>query len=86
MGERVGARRFFEALDMGANTFFKSQIWGLGLFLRLKKWGHELFLACEIGGLVFFFDRKIPKNPAWIPGIIILDCPLICCYDLSNDC
>ena len=53
---------------MGANIFLKSRIWGLGLFLRLKKWEQELFLACEIGGLLVFFDRKIPKNPAWIPG------------------
>ena len=55
---------------MGANTFLKSQIWGLGLILRLKKWGQELFLGFEIGGggLVVFFYRKFPKNPAWVPG------------------
>ena len=36
--------------------------------LYSKKWGQELFLACEIGGLVVFFDHKIPQNPAWVPG------------------
>ena len=53
---------------MRANAFFKSQIWGPGLFLRLKKWGQELFLASEIGGLVVFFECKIPQNLAWVPG------------------
>ena len=24
-------------------------------------------MAYEIGGLVVFFDRKIPQNPAWVP-------------------
>ena len=42
---------------MGARTFFEAE-----------KVGQELFLACEIGGLVVFFNRLIPQNPAWVPG------------------
>lgn len=47
----------FEGLGMGAITFFQS-----------LKYGARTFLACEIGGLVVFFHRKIPQNPAWVPG------------------
>ena len=74
MGDGEGARTFFEALNMGANPIFfevllKSQIWGLGIFCGLLSGGHEHFLACEIRGLVVFFNRKIPQNPAWVPRI-----------------
>ena len=41
---------------------------GARTFLRLKKWGQELYWTGEIGGLVVFFDREIPQNPAWVPG------------------
>ena len=50
---------------MGANTFFEVSNMGARTFLKL---GQELFLACETGGLAVFFDRKIPQNPAWVPG------------------
>ena len=58
---------FLEGLGMGADTFFEVSNMGARTFLKLKKRGQELFLACEIGGLVIFFDRKIPQNPACIP-------------------
>ena len=53
---------------MGARTFFEVEKVGARTFLRLKKWGQELFWTGEIGGLVVFFDREIPQNPAWVPG------------------
>ena len=54
---------------MGARTFFEVEKVGARTFLRLKKWGQELFWTGEMGGgLVVFFDREFPQNPAWVPG------------------
>ena len=59
---------FFEGLDIGANTFFQVPDMGARTSFEVEKVGQELLLAIEIGGLVVFFDCKIPQNPTWIPG------------------
>ena len=59
---------FFKSEKWGLGLFLRLKKWGPGLFLRFKKWGQELFWTGEIGGLVAFFDREIPQNPAWVPG------------------
>ena len=64
----MGARIFFEGLNMGANTFFQVSNMGARTFVEVVKVGERTFLACEIGKLVAFFDRKIPQNPAYVPG------------------
>ena len=52
-----GPTLFFQVSNMGARPFFE-----------VEKVGTRTFLAWEIGGLVVFFGRKIPQNPAWVPG------------------
>ena len=32
------------------------------VFSRVKKWGPTLFLKPQIGGIILFFNRQIPKT------------------------